>query len=625
MTISTSDTPITHDRPLHHPLKPDDQLCLLHIPKTAGSTLTSIVDANFHIDDIFPDNVIGKYSPEELERYRFFRSHYDHQVQRFFKKPPYFITILRDPIDRAISLYEFWKRARLRDQPDDKPLSDLLKEATLGGLEAFTCYDDPQVRARTCNRQVRQLAIGVGGLGPDPSADFSDEELLAMAKKNLDDHLFVGLTERFQDSVFLMNYIFGWYPIANYQSLRVASKRSRKEDIPQDTIDVVASVNQLDIALYEYGCERFQRDYTQMVRELQENYGLPTPEEGDRLITDTATPEERIDFLLPALERHYERCYAEHPPQEPVSVYDFNCLQPLYGSGWHRRNGKNNGVIIKDRPFRWTGPGTVSTMDLPLQSEENLTLRVDILNAIAPDVLDSLQIRVNGHELRLVPLEKTSIDAVLYGVIRPEWLKGDRPFTRIEFIVNRTASLNEVDPTNRDTRLVGLAIHRVHIFPTRETLSKDRLPHFTFPEDDVFWREVAEFLAQHLRDNERLAARYEFIAKFSKQLALSSEPFHSIPELNWVVVYKGEYQNIHAESFEWTLKTLKPVFANTVFVVFSNRSDVPTISRWSSHVLSLMQSVWGDRLDQMGLISTDTQDAITGRIKGLLKFLGIGA
>jgi hypothetical protein len=625
MTVSTSDIPTTNDRPLHSPLKPEDQLCLLHIPKTAGSTLTSIVDANFHIDDIFPDNVIGRHSPDELEKYRFFRSHYDHQVQRFFKKPPYFITILRDPIDRAISLYEFWKRARIRNQPDDKPLSDLLKEATLGGLEAFTCYDDPQVRARTCNRQVRQLAIGVGGLGPDPSADFSDDELLAMAKKNIDDYLFVGLTERFQDSVFLLNYIFGWYPIANYQSLRVAAKRSRKEDLPKETLEAVSQVNQLDIALYEYGCERFQRDYDRMVRELQETYGLPTSSEGDRLIDGTATPEQRIDFLLPALEQHYERCYAKNPPLEPVSAYDFNCFQPIHGAGWHRRNGKNNGVIIRDTPFRWTGPGTVSTMDLPLKSEEDLTLRIDILNAIAPDVLDSLEIRVNGHGLRLTPLSKDPMSGIFYGVIHPAWLTSDRPFSRIEFIVNRTASPQSIDPTNKDTRLVGLAIHRVYIFPTREMLSPDRLPSVDFPEEDSCWQETADFLAQHIRDDEQMVARYEFSAKFPKQFTLPSEPFQHLSDLNWVVVHKGDYLSMHSESLEWAMKNLEPAFANTVFVVLTNRSDVPKISRWSSHVLALTQRVWGDRLDDQGLLSTTVQTSIINRVKSLLKSLGIGA
>ncbi|MEM9449992.1 MAG: sulfotransferase family 2 domain-containing protein [Cyanobacteria bacterium P01_E01_bin.6] len=625
MTVSTSDTHVTHDHRLYHPLKPEDQLCLLHIPKTAGSTLTSIVDANFHVDDIFPDNVIGRHSPEELDRYRLFRSHYDHQVHRFFKKKPFFATILRDPIDRAISLYEFWKRARIRNQPDDKPLSDLLKEATIGGLEAFTCHPDPQVRARTCNRQVRQLAIGVGGLGPDPSADFSDDELLTMAKKNVDDILFVGLTERFQDSVFLMAYIFGWYPIANYQSLRVASARSRREDIPQETLDAVASVNQLDIALYEYGRDRFQRDYAQMIDELQATYGHPTPAEGDRLKDRTATPEESIELLLAPLEQHYEQCYAIHPPQSPVSVYDFNCFQPIHGSGWHRRNGRNNGVLITDQPFRWTGPDPVSTMDLALNPGEDLTIQVHVLNAIAPDVLDSLIMRVNGQEIQLGPMEKTPTAGTFQGIIAKEWLENHRPFTRLEFIVNRTASLNSVDPDNSDTRSVGLAIHRIRIFPTDAAIAANQFTYFTFPNHDVFWREVADFLSSHLHADERLTAISEFSELFPRQFTLSTEPFHGIPQLNWVIVHKGAYMNMHPESFEWAIKTLKPVFANTVFVVFSNRKDIPALPPWSSHILALTQRIWSQRLEDRGLLSSQLQDSAIDRIKKLLKSLGFGA
>lgn len=625
MSASMNPMSVTQARPLHYRLKPEDQLCLLHIPKTAGSTLTSIVDTNFHVNEIFPASTVGRFSPDELEQYKLFRDHFDYNIHRFFKKKPYYMTILRDPIDRAISLYEFWKRSRERNQPDNKPMSELLQDATLEGLTGFICHSDPQVRSRTSNRQVRQLAIGIGGLSTDPSAAFSDDELLAMAKKNLDDCLFVALTERFQDSVFLMAYVFGWYPIADYQSLRVASKRSRKEDIPQEDLRAIAQVNQLDIALYEYGCERFRRDYAQMLDDLRDAYGLPTQGECDRLLAGTATPEERLDFLVPPLEQHYERCYAEHPPAKPVKVYDFNCLQPLYGTGWHRRNGKKNGVIITDLPFRWTGPSPLSTMDVPLEPGEDLTLRIQIINAIAPDVLNSLTIRANGHTLQLSPLEKRNNSAILQGVIAKEWLDQGRPFTRLELEVNRTASPNSIDPDNPDTRLVGLAVHRIHIFPTAAAIATDQFTFFRFPDTDPLWTDIVEFLTPHIRDDERMAALGEFSKKFPKQFCSFIEPFYSIPQVNWVVIHKGEYQNLDPAALTWTLRTLKPVFANRVFVVFSNREDVPAISPLATHVLTLSGRIWTQRLEQMGILPPKARRAIARVAKAVLAPVRLGS
>ena len=624
MSVPISDMSVSKIRPLYYRLKPEDQLCLLHIPKTAGSTLTSIVDSNFHINEIFPSSTVGRFSSDELERYKLFRDHFDYNIHRFFKKKPLYMTILRDPIERAISLYEFWKRSRERSKPDKKPMSNLLQGATLEGLEGFICHADPQVKSRTSNRQVRQLAIGIGGLSSDPSANFSDDELLAMAKKNLDDCLFVGLTERFQDSVFLMAYVFGWYPIADYQSLRVASKRSRKEDISQDVLDAIARVNQLDIALYEYGRERFQRDYSQMIDELRTTYGHPTQAEGDRLTADMASPEERIDLLLPPLEQHYERCYAKNPPDAPASVYDFNCLQPVYGSGWHRRNGKKNGAVVTDTPFRWTGPSSVSTMDLSLEAQEDLTLRIQIINAITPDVLDSLAIHANGHVLQLSPLEKRSTSAILQGVIEKEWLTSDRPFTRLEFIVNRTVSPHDITPSNSDTRLVGLAIHRIQIFPTKIGVDTDQFVYFKFPDTDPLWIEVADFLTTAIRDEERVAAMGEFSKKFPKQFCSFIEPFHDNPKVNWVIVHKGEYESIAPISLRWTMNTLKPVFANKVFVVFSRRADIPAINPWSTHVLTLSGRIWTQRLEEMGLLSHQARQALASTAKMVMKTLHIG-
>lgn len=613
-----NETSVTQARPLHYRLKPDDQLCLLHIPKTAGSTLTSIVDTNFHIDEIFPASTVGRFSPDELERYKLFRDHFDYNIHRFFKKKPYYMTILRDPIDRAISLYEFWKRSRERNQPDNKPMSGLLQKATLEGLAGFICHPDPQVRSRTSNRQVRQLAIGIGGLSTDPSADFSDDELLAMAKKNLDDCLFVAITERFQDSVFLLAYVFGWYPIADYQSLRVAAKRSRKEDIPQADLEAIAQVNHLDIALYEYGYERFQRDYAQMLNELRDAYGRPTASQCDRLLAGTATPEERLDFLVPPLEQHYERCYAENPPAEPVKVYDFNCLQPLHGTGWHRRNGKKNGVIISETPFRWTGPSALSTMDVPLEPGEDLTLRIQVINAIAPDVLDSLIIRVNGHPLQLSPLEKRTNSAILQGVIAKEWLNHSRPFSRLELEVNRTATPHSIDSRNSDMRLVALAVHRIHIFPTAAAIATDQFTYFKFPDTDPLWTEVVEFLNLYVQEDERIAALGEFSKKFPKQFCSFMEPFHKNPEVSWVVIHKGECQNLDSEALKWTVRTLKPVFANQVFVVFSKRDKVPAMSPLATHVLTLSGRIWTQRLEEMGLLTPKARRAIATVAKTVL-------
>jgi hypothetical protein len=89
------------------------RLCFLHIPKTAGTSISSILSY------WYPDKLIfkggdkldyDKYSKEELSEYRLYKGH----IQYIYANPNLpsdtsFVTLLREPIERVISLYYFWQ------------------------------------------------------------------------------------------------------------------------------------------------------------------------------------------------------------------------------------------------------------------------------------------------------------------------------------------------------------------------------------------------------------------------------------------------------------------------------------------------------------------------------------
>jgi hypothetical protein len=67
---------------------------------------------------------------------------------------------------------------------------------------------------------------------------------------------------------------------------------------------------------------------------------------------------------------------------------------PLYGSGWHARlNTPDSGW------HRWTGPGTRSQLRLPVRLAGAARLELAILSACDDEVLQSLQISVQGRPL----------------------------------------------------------------------------------------------------------------------------------------------------------------------------------------------------------------------------------
>ncbi|NJL22916.1 MAG: sulfotransferase family protein [Leptolyngbyaceae cyanobacterium SM1_3_5] len=173
---------------LEYRLQAEDQLCLIHIPKTAGTTLTAILDAQFSVDQICPpllnlqtgNSELQEHGaillPEQITRYKLLRGHFHHDlIDRFLVKKPHYLTMLRHPIDRTISLYNFLRRAKAKGEPEYNEDTKLLRDATNNGLEGFMANSHPIVKMRTSNPQTRLLGI-------EPQGDRSDAEVLRSRK-----------------------------------------------------------------------------------------------------------------------------------------------------------------------------------------------------------------------------------------------------------------------------------------------------------------------------------------------------------------------------------------------------------------------------------------------------------
>lgn len=451
---------------LYCPLTAADQLCYIHIPKTAGSTLTAIADAQFDVRQIAPgpyqlpalDPAAQGRTPDELRqlltRYRFIRGHFSHNLIRQFLTRPVYITVLRDPVDRVISLYEFFRRAAQRGTAETPKYEVLMRAAAEHDLLGFVQYPDPIVQQRTSNFQTRQLATWEGD-----EAALSAGDTLQSACASVDCFAWVGVMEQFQASVQWLNYRFGWYPAADYQNLRVVTRRSRREGLSSAVIEAIAQHNALDQALYDHAKTRFVAQYQQMLEALRQHENLQNPNDPDA--------------LQAALQQHYARHYAETHPPERFSglsrkrlVYDFR--QPLSGEGWHRRSGRFNGISPQDAT-RWSGPGAVSVLDLPLvgplAGKTDVRLTLDIEQAIAPDVLASLELTVNQHPVPLQVEARQSGGGLCTGTLPAIALHGPQPFTRFTFRLSHTLPLNASNPASNDDRLVGVALRQLVLEP----------------------------------------------------------------------------------------------------------------------------------------------------------------
>jgi hypothetical protein len=218
----------------------------LHMPKTGGTTLKKIIKKNYPPSITFDvydranlDNILNDLSTKKV---KCIQGHMPFGVHEYFSQSSTYITLLRDPVDRVISEYYF-----IRSIPSHSLHETVSKMA----LKEF------QEEERNKNAQTRYI-LG-SGIGKTLTADD-----LAEAKQNLQDYFsIVGITEMFNESVFLMGREFGWKHV-NYRKKNVTKNRPSKAELSENLIEKMKENNELDIELYKFGKQLLEEKLNQL-------------------------------------------------------------------------------------------------------------------------------------------------------------------------------------------------------------------------------------------------------------------------------------------------------------------------------------------------------------------------
>jgi hypothetical protein len=248
-------------------IRTGQQIYFLHIHKTAGTSLTVILDGYFRPKEVCTAHQwhqLLAIPRNQLSRYRLFRGHFHYCFHTLLPEKPIYITFLRDPIDRAISRYLHLQRDKMHY---------LYPRVSAMSFAEF--LRDPVTRAQVHNLQVRTLAFDfdidavVQAVGKPLTArlemeqhinnimrDLPDDQLLSVAKQRLATFAFVGITEKFQASLDQLTALFGWSS-ARMVHLGGPDKPVRKEPLPASIIDELRALNWADIELYNEAVERF--------------------------------------------------------------------------------------------------------------------------------------------------------------------------------------------------------------------------------------------------------------------------------------------------------------------------------------------------------------------------------
>jgi len=443
-------------------LRDNDLMYFLHIPKTAGTTLIATLDSYFDHDSIFPNKVWNEVlinKSKKRKTWKLVRGHFGYNIKPISPRKPIFLTVLRDPIKRTISQIEHIRR--------DPRGNNWVKKNFLSTNKTFDQIlqnDEKNLVFR--NTQTRYLGLDCDVIKftrsqslktkddfrfdqnlPLFENEIPGEKLLENAMKRLEKFEFVGISEKFEESMFLLYYTFGWMPINKSWKLNVSPAKTSKKDLSQKTIDILNDMNTLDTSLYVHGKKIFEKRYSEMLKNLKKNYYKESYSD---------LPFSETMYIM--LEKHYEKNLKELNIVQQKSIdYKFN--QKLSGSGWYYRE-----ILPKtNKAYRWTGPEKISFIDFAVKRDEDLKILFHIFLAASPEVLDSIKLRVNEQPIKLKLIYPKEAEKYFEATIPKSILKQKDFVTRFTFEVNRTINPHKINPNNPMDRHVGLAFDRIKI------------------------------------------------------------------------------------------------------------------------------------------------------------------
>lgn len=133
--------------------------------------------------------------------------------------------------------------------------------------------------------------------------------------------------------------------------------------------------------------------------------------------------------------------------------------RPIFGDQWH----------APEADGRWTGPAAISTVELPpLQAGEYL-LEIEVVDAIAPGLLDTAEVELQGQRQRLA-VEYLGGGATFPAICSAALAVNGEAEAPMELVLRLPRTASPAEFGSEDSRQLGIRVHQVRLIRQGDAL-----------------------------------------------------------------------------------------------------------------------------------------------------------